>query len=125
MPSYVNLIINILIYVAIIVAIVAIVVSKMREKPMEWPDLAQYGPQRELWLEGMEDLDIFPQYGYHRYRDVYLNMRRIPIVILEPQIINEQLSYHFIEVKTGAEGYDLPQFVMPLGTETPAKIVSF
>ena len=125
MPPYVNLILNIAIYVVVIVAIVAIVVSKLREKPMEWPDLAQYGQPRELWMEGMEDLDVFPQYGYHRYRDVYLNMRRIPVIVLEPQTINDQLSYHFIEVKTGAEGYDLPQFVMLLGTETPAKIVSF
>ena len=39
MPPYVNLILNIAIYVVVIVAIVAIVVSKLREKPMEWPDL--------------------------------------------------------------------------------------
>ena len=49
MPPYVNLILNIAIYVVVIVAIVAIVVSKLREKPMEWPDLAQYGQPRELW----------------------------------------------------------------------------
>ena len=125
MAPYVNLILNIAVYAVVIIAIVAIVMSKLREKPMEWPDLAKFGPPRELWLEGMEDLDVFPQYGYHRYRDVYLNMRRIPVVILEPKIINDELSYHFIEVKSGEEGYDLPQFVMLLGTETPAKIVSF
>ena len=125
MPAYVNVLLNLLVIALIFAAIAAIIISKLREKPLEWPDLANYGQPRELWLEGMEDLDIFPQYGYHRYRDVYLNMRRIPIIVLEPQTINDQLSYHFIEVKTGAEGYDLPQFVMLLGTETPAKIVSF
>ena len=125
MPAYVNVLLNLLVIALIFAAIAAIIISKLREKPLEWPDLANYGQPRELWLEGMEDLDIFPQYGYHRYRDVYLNMRRIPVIVLEPQTINDQLSYHFIEVKTGAEGYDLPQFVMLLGTETPAKIVSF
>ena len=47
------------------------------------------------------------------------------MIVLEPQILNEQLCYHFIDVKTGEEGYDIPQFVMLLGNETPAKIVSF
>lgn len=125
MPSYVNFILNIVVIILIFAAIAAIVISKLREKPLEWPDLANYGEPRELWLEGMEDLDTFPQYGYHRYRDVYLNMRRIPIIVLEPQIINEELCYHFVEVKTGEEGYDLPNFVMLLGNEKPAKIVSF
>lgn len=41
------------------------------------------------------------------------------------KIIDEQLCYRFIDVKTGEEGYDILQFVMLLGTETPAKIVSF
>ncbi len=125
MSPMVNIIINLLIWVVVIVAIIAIVVSKMREKPLEWPDLDQISEPKEMWLEGMEDLDVFPQYGYHRYRDVYLNMRRIPVVVLEPQIINDELAYHFIDVKTGEEGYDLPQFVMLLGRDTPAKIVSF
>lgn len=125
MPAYVNVLLNFLVIILIFVAIIAIVVSKLREKPLEWPDLANYGEPRELWLEGMEDLDIFPQYGYHRYRDVYLNMRRIPVVVMEPQIIEGQLCYHFFEVKTGEEGYDIPQFVMLLGNEPPAKIVSF
>lgn len=125
MPDYTNFLLNILVIILIFVAIAAIVISKLREKPLEWPDLANFGEPRELWLEGMEDLDVFPQYGYHRYRDVYLNMRRIPIVVLEPKIINEELCYRFIEVKSGEEGYDLPNFVMLLGSETPAKIVSF
>lgn len=125
MSPMVNIILNLLVWVVVIVAIIAIVVSKMREKPLEWPDLAQYGEPREIWLAGMEDLDVFPQYGYHRYRDVYLNMRRIPVVVLEPEIVNDQLAYKFIDVKTGEEGHDLPQFVMCLGTEPPAKIVSF
>ena len=125
MPAYVNVLLNLLVIALIFAAIAAIIISKLREKPLEWPDLANYGQPRELWLEGMEDLDICPQYGYHRYRDVYLNMRRIPIVVVEPQIINDQLCYHFYDVKTGAEGYDIPQFVMLLGNETPAKIVSF
>ena len=118
MPAYVNVLLNLLVIALIFAAIAAIIISKLREKPLEWPDLANYGQPRELWLEGMEDLDIFPQYGYHRYR-------RIPIVVVEPQIINDQLCYHFYDVKTGAEGYDIPQFVMLLGNETPAKIVSF
>lgn len=125
MPAYVNILLNLFFIVLVFVAIIAIVVSKLREKPLQWPDLANYGEQREVWLEGMEDLDLFPQYGYHRYRDVYLNMRRIPVIVMEPKIIDEQLCYRFIDVKTGEEGYDIPQFVMLLGTETPAKIVSF
>lgn len=125
MSPIVNIIINIAVYVVVIVAIIAIVVSKLREKPLEWPDLDQYGEPQEIWLEGMEDLDVFPQYGYHRYRDVYLNMRRIPIVIVEPKIMNDQLAYHFYEVKTGNEGYDLPSAVMLLGNEKPKEIAHF
>ncbi len=125
MPAYINILLNLFFIVLIFVAIIAIVVSKLHEKPLQWPDLANFGEQREVWLEGMEDLDLFPQYGYHRYRDVYLNMRRIPVIVMEPKIIDEQLCYRFIDVKTGEEGYDIPQFVMLLGTETPAKIVSF
>ena len=73
----------------------------------------------------MEDLDFFPQYGYHRYRDVYLNMRRIPVVVVEPQIIEGQLAYHFFDVKSGEEGVDLPESVILLGRDKPAKIASF
>lgn len=125
MSPMVNIVINLLVWVVVIAAVVAIVVSKMREKPLEWPNLDAIAEPKEQWLEGMEDLEVFPQYGYHRYRDVYLNMRRIPVVVLEPQIINDELAYRFIDVKTGEEGYDLPQFVMLLGRDTPAKIVSF
>ena len=87
MPPIVNVILNLLVWVVVIGAIIAIFVSKSREKPLEWPGLDAYGEEKEIWLEGMEDLDFFPQYGYHRYRDVYLNMRRIPVVVVEPQII--------------------------------------
>lgn len=125
MSPIVNIIINLAVYVVVIAVIIAIVVSKLREKPLEWPDLADYGEPSEIWLEGMDDIDVFPQYGYHRYRDVYLNMRRIPIVIVEPQIINDQLAYHFYEVKTGNEGFDLPDAVMLLGNEKPAEIAHF
>jgi hypothetical protein len=121
----INAVLNVLVWVVVIAVVVAIVVSKLREKPLEWPDLADFGEQQEIWLEGMEDLDVFPQYGYHRYRDVYLNMRRLPIVILEPKIMEGQLAYHFVYVKTGEEGYDLPSAVMLLGQETPARITSF
>lgn len=125
MSPIVNLFINLLVWVAVIAVVAAIIISKLREKPLEWPELADYGEPQEIWLEGMEDLDIFPQYGYHRYRDVYLNMRRIPIVVVEPKIIEGQLAYHFYEVKTGEEGYDLPSAVMLLGAEKPAAITKF
>lgn len=116
------LIVNLAVYAGVIAALIFIFAKKLRQKPLEWPDLADYGEPTEIWLDGMEDMDVFPQYGYHRYRDVYLNMRRIPIVIVEPQIIDDQLAYHFFEVKTGKEGFDLPSAVMLLGPEKPAKI---
>ncbi len=125
MPPIVNIILNLLVWVVVIVAVIAIFVSKSREKPLEWPELDAYGEEKEIWLEGMEDLDLFPQYGYHRYRDVYLNMRRIPVVVVEPQIIEGQLAYHFFEVKSGEEGFDLPESMLLLGREKPAKIASF
>ncbi len=124
MSPLVNIVINLLVWVVVIVAIIAIFVSKSHEKPLEWPELADYGEEKEIWLEGMADLDFFPQYGYHRYRDVYLNMRRIPIVVVEPQIVNGQLAYHFYDVKTGEEGFDLPESVLLLGRDKPAKITS-
>lgn len=125
MSPIVNICINLLVWVVVIAVIIAIVVSKLKEKPLEWPELADYGEPQEIWLEGMADLDVFPQYGYHRYRDVYLNMRRIPVVVVEPKIIEGQLAYHFYEVKNGEEGFDLPSAVMLLGTEKPAEITRF
>lgn len=125
MSPLLNMLLNLAVWLVVIFAIIAIVVSKLREKPLEWPDLEKYGEPQEIWLEGMDDLDIFPQYGYHRYRDVYLNMRRIPIVIVEPKIMEGQLAYHFFEVKSGAEGYDLPSAIMLLGNEKPAEIAHF
>lgn len=128
MTSLVDIILNLVVTLAVVVGFIFIAVmllGKMREKPMQWPDLAQYGEPEEIWLDGMEDLDVFPQYGYHRYRDVYMNMRRIPVVVLAPVIVNDQLAYKYIDIKTGEEAMDLPQFIMLLGTDTPAKIVSF
>ncbi len=125
MSPLLNMLLNLAVWLVVIFAIIAIVVSKLREKPLEWPDLEKYGEPQEIWLEGMDDLDVFPQYGYHRYRDVYLNMRRIPIVIVEPKIMEGQLAYHFFEVKSGAEGYDLPSAIMLLGNEKPAEIAHF
>lgn len=125
MSPLLNMLLNLAVWLVVIFAVIAIVVSKLREKPLEWPDLEKYGEPQEIWLEGMDDLDVFPQYGYHRYRDVYLNMRRIPIVIVEPKIMEGQLAYHFFEVKSGAEGYDLPSAIMLLGNEKPAEIAHF
>lgn len=129
MTGLVDIILNMVVTVAVAIGFIFIAVmlfGKMREKPLEWPDLQQYGEPAELWIEGMEDLEVFPQYGYHRYRDVYMNMRRVPVVVLGPErVANDEVAYKYIDIKTGEQSMDLPQFVMLLGTEKPAKIVSF
>ncbi len=128
MSGLVDMILNMVVTLAVVagfIFIAVVIFGKMREKPLEWPELDTFGEPTEIWMDGMEDLEVFPQYGYHRYRDVYMNMRRIPVVVLGPEIVNDQLAYKYVDVKTGEEAMDLPQFIMLLGTDKPAKIVSF
>lgn len=111
--------------IGVFVFIAWMFISKWREEPLQWPDLASVGEPTEMWVDGMDDLENFPQYGYHRYRDVYLNMKRLPIIITYPENIDGLLAYHFVYVTNGEEGMDLPSAIMKLGIEKPAEIKKF
>ena len=117
--------ITILFTIAAIGFIIWLFVGKMRKAPLAWPRLEEIAEPTEIWLDGMDDLESFPQYGYHRYRDVYLNMRRLPIIVTYPEIIDGMLAYHFVYVESGEEGIDLASAILLVGTDTPAIIKQF
>ncbi len=125
--TIVDVILNLVVTLAVLIGVVFMaltLVGKAKEKPLEWPELSDFGEPEELWIEGMEDMEVFPQYGYYRYRGVYMNMRRIPVIVTAPVNVNGNLAYKYVDIKTGEESMDLPQFFMMVGTEKPAKIVT-
>ncbi len=120
-----GLIVNLLVCIGAVVFMAFLFIPKLMQKPLEWPDLAEYGEPTEMWVKGMDDMDVFPQYGYYRYRGVYMNMRRVPIVVLEPYLVDDEfIAYNFVQVTDGEHCADLADAVMLLGTEKPVEIVN-